>query len=166
MQDSDTLNHRDSNSQSINANKKYNMDLALKEAGGWGKLQSILLVCCALIRNGGMYLVYLFAYLTMEQKYLCRTTADGTYDSCSNEMICELRQNGGFVQYKQDTSYEFYLENWYAQMDMMCMSFSEIGFIFTLYYIGFGIGGVLFPMPDRIGRRKTLLIAGFAHVGF
>mmetsp|Transcript_7059 Transcript_7059/g.9241 ORF Transcript_7059/g.9241 Transcript_7059/m.9241 type:complete len:216 (+) Transcript_7059:3-650(+) len=41
---------------------------------------------------------------------------------------------------------------------------SEIGFIFTLYYIGFGLGGVLFAMPDRLGRRKTLIISGFAHV--
>jgi len=76
------------------------MDLALKEVGGWGRLQTIALICCAFIRNGGMYLVYLFAYLTMPQQYLCRTSLDGTYESCSNEMICELRQNGGYVDYQ------------------------------------------------------------------
>jgi len=99
----------------------------------------------------------------MNQEYLCRTSANGSFESCTNEMICELRESSSFVEYKQDTSYEYYLHNWYSQMDMMCMSVSKIGLLMTFYYAGYGFGGVLFAMPDRFGRYKTMVISGSLH---
>lgn len=38
----------------------------------------------------------------------------------------------------------------------MCTPLSQVAFLGSLYYIGFGIGGLLtFPVMDKIGRRKT-----------
>ena len=49
--------------------KKFNVDMALKEVGGFGIFQALVTIVCALIRNSGMYFYYGFVYLTLEQKY-------------------------------------------------------------------------------------------------
>ena len=46
--------------------------------------------------------------------------------------------------YKVDKSYEYYIENWYLEMDLMCVSKSTIGLIVTAYYIGFASGALFY----------------------
>lgn len=47
----------------------------------------------------------------------------------------------------------------------MCMPLSQVNFLFVLYFIAFGIGGMLtFPVMDKIGRRKTHYIFSTIHV--
>ena len=42
-------------------------------------------------------------------------------------------------------------------MDMMCMSAGTIASMLTAFYIGYAIGGVFFPMPDKYGRKLSLI---------
>lgn len=44
-------------------------------------------------------------------------------------------------------------------MDLMCVDRSKVSFMTSCYFIGFGIGAVLFPLPDLYGRRKTLILS-------
>mmetsp|Transcript_24412 Transcript_24412/g.17166 ORF Transcript_24412/g.17166 Transcript_24412/m.17166 type:complete len:143 (+) Transcript_24412:91-519(+) len=34
----------------------------------------------------------------------------------------------------------------------------------TFYYVGYGLGSVLFAIPDRIGRYKTMVVFGYLHL--
>ena len=55
--------------------------------------------------------------------------------------------------YKVDKSYEYYIENWYLEMDLMCVSKSTIGLIVTAYYIGFASGALFYQWPEKYGRK-------------
>ena len=49
-------------------------------------------------------------------------------------------------------------------MDLMCEPL-QVSLLGTLYFICFGIGGLLtFPVMDKIGRRKTHYIFSTAHL--
>jgi len=47
--------------------KKFNLDLAFKEVGGFGFAQTLALLCFSILRNSGNYLFYSFPYLTLKQ---------------------------------------------------------------------------------------------------
>ena len=62
-------------------------------------------------------------------------------------------------EYKVDKSYEYYLDNWYTQMDLVCANMVTINFMMSARYIAFGIAGLIFfSLPDRCGRKWTLAI--------
>ena len=62
------------------------------------------------------------------------------------------------MDFKVDTTYEYYLKNWYLEMpDMKCMSPHIIGIMVTLYFLGYALNGVFSILPDQIGRKKTTL---------
>ena len=88
---------------------------------------------CSISRNSGAFFAYCFAYLVLKQNYLCGSGDD--YSECSAEYICAARKTYGDqnlpFSYKVDTSYEYYLNNWYIEMDLMCRSSTQIGFMFT-----------------------------------
>lgn len=91
------------------------MDLAFREVGGFGFSQSLSLFCFMLVRQSGAFLIYGFPYLTLTQEYLCRTSREGDFMSCSAQTdICPAIEADSFVEYKVDSSYEFYFENWYG----------------------------------------------------
>ena len=99
----------------------YNLDQALTKVGSLGKVQWFVILINAINRNAGSYLYYPIAYLVLEQKYVCTNQLDGVYTSCTNEEIC-LAKDDPFstLFYKVDTRYDYYLENWYVEMDLVC----------------------------------------------
>jgi MFS family permease len=42
-------------------------------------------------------------------------------------------------------------------MDLMCVEPAMIGLIASIYSLAFALGGILFFLPDRVGRKKALL---------
>lgn len=96
----------------------------------------------------------------MRQLYNCRFDADSALQSCTTESICEARQNGAFVEYEIDTTNINYFNNWYHQMDLMCMSQSQIFAFGSVFFVCAGISGSAFSALAEIsGRRKTILYA-------
>jgi hypothetical protein len=85
--------------------ENYTVDRALKQIGGFGRFQTLSLICLTVMRNGGNYLYYGFSFLTMEQSYLCRSETSQDWESCSNVCI-----EG--VEFVADTSSPDYVENW------------------------------------------------------
>ena len=86
---------------------------------------------------------------------------------CSaEEIICPLIEQGKFIEYKVDTTYEFYLNNWYVEMDFICTPQSKIDWLASIYMIGVAIGSfTLSWFPDKYGRKTTLILTGTLHVG-
>ena len=76
----------------------FNLDMAYKRVGEFGRAQFLLSFVNCVARNAGAYIYYPFAYLVLEQKFLCAVnpeyaTEAGTkisYAECSAEKICRI----------------------------------------------------------------------------
>jgi len=44
------------------------------------------------------------------------------------------------------------------------MTDSTIKLLITIYFIGFALGGILFPAPDKYGRKWTIVLATFINL--
>ena len=92
----------------------YNLDQALEQVGSLGRIQWLVIAVNSIARNMNNYLYYPFAYLVLEQQFLCAYSSDSEFNQCSAERICEARQESdSTLIYKVDKSYEYYIENWY-----------------------------------------------------
>ena len=50
-------------------------------------------------------------------------------------------------------------------MDLMCVPLTKVYYFTIIYFVMFGIGGLLtFPVMDKLGRRKTCLIFGTGNL--
>ena len=50
-------------------------------------------------------------------------------------------------------------------MDLMCIPLKKVYLIPVIYFVMFGIGGLLtFPVMDKLGRRKTCFIFGTGNI--
>ena len=46
-------------------------------------------------------------------------------------------------------------------MDLMCEPVGKVGLMVSAYYICNAAGGVFYTVPEKIGRKKTVMIASF-----
>ena len=77
---------------------------------------------------------------------------------CSTAEICAAREADPlYSAYQVDKDYKYYIDNWYLEMDLLCTSTASIGFLVTAFYIGFVIGGLFSTMPDKYGRKWSLM---------
>ena len=114
----------------------------------------------AIAKSSGSIYALCFAYLILEQKYVCSPTVESgeTFGRCRVEKIClgtdieRLQQS-----YHIDTSYEYYLRNWVVDMDLQCTSITLISLMYSQYFIGMLIGQCLTFLTDRFGRKKTVV---------
>ena len=101
--------------------------------------------------------------------FLCMFPSSSEYQTCSTEQafqICESKKDSfqfyfdptSELIYKVDKTYEYYLENWYLEMDLLCMPVVKIGLLITAYYIGFAVGGLMYNWPEKYGRKNSVLI--------
>ena len=55
-------------------------------------------------------------------------------------------------------NYEYYLENWYSEMDWVCQNANKLAMLASVYFIASFFGGlILAPLPDKVGRKKTFI---------
>lgn len=57
-----------------------------------------------------------------------------------------------------DTTFEYYINNWYLEMDLKCIESADIGIMISAYFLGSAATGLFFTVPDQIGRKKSLFI--------
>ena len=92
-----------------------------------------------------------------QQKYQCKFDGGPSQD-CTIEEICILRLAGIKDFYTPDKSYSQYVYNWFVELDMTCLSESEMVEFTSMFFVGFAAGLVLFPMPEKLGIKKTMSI--------
>ena len=66
--------------------------------------------------------------------------------------------------YKVDQSYQYYVENWYTELDFACQPASAISFMFIWYFVGTLSSTIFSAMPDKYGRKKTVYFFLLASV--
>ena len=87
-------------------NEKMNLDMALTRVGGFGFFQGLIVLGMSLMRFGGGNLLYLYAYLTMPQKYECKMEPEAPWAACDAfEVICPALEQGSYMEYRVDTTY-------------------------------------------------------------
>jgi MFS family permease len=137
----------------ISINKAFN------KAGGFGFAQIIALFCLSVVRNSGIAFVYMFGILTMEQQYECIKEGQSDYSQCLSSEIC-----ANDFDYRIDKTYEYYLENWFTQMDWLCQPKNKLALLGTVYFIACFFGGIILaPVPDLIGRKASFILFGLIH---
>ena len=143
---------------SASSSPNLNLNMAIERVGEFGRSQWLLTFVTCIARSAGNYLFYPFAYLVLEQHYLCKHE-DGAvnYEFCPREEICAKSTESPF-EYQIDTGYQYYINNWFVEMDLVCTPMSSIRMIVTSYFIGFLLGGLAYAIPDIYGRKKALLI--------
>ena len=88
-----------------------NLDIAFARIGGFGLFQKLAILGLAMLRFAGNWLFYLYVYLTLPQEYECKVGDE--WVSCGAEdTICPAREQGQPVEYRVDTSYQYYMKNW------------------------------------------------------
>lgn len=97
-----------------------------------------------------------------QQSFDCRDNSLAQWKECETEYICTRRQieNGAAseFEYRLNTDADDYLNNWYVTRDLMCTPKIDYIFICSLYYIAYGIGIIIFFVPDYFGRKVTMNI--------
>jgi MFS family permease len=76
------------------------------------------------------------------------------------DTICPSLASGlqGF-EYKVDTSYEYYLNNWYVDMNLECENPIKTNSMVTANFILSGVAGLAFStIPDKYGRKKATIV--------
>ena len=69
------------------------------------------------------------------------------------------------IEYRVDESYDYYLNNWYVQMDLVCASKIRTNSMISFMYVAFGVAGILlFAMPDRYGRKFSMVLNYAIHL--
>jgi len=86
----------------------YNLDRAYRAVGEFGRAQWLLTFVNCVARNAGTYTYYPFAYLVLEQKFLCTDPHSelGLETQCSAEKVCDFRSaDPSYSAYRVDTGY-------------------------------------------------------------
>lgn len=63
--------------------QKYNLQMAYEVVGEFGRSQWILAFVTSVARNANSYFTHPFAYLVLEQQYLCVFPGRVNHDTCS-----------------------------------------------------------------------------------
>ena len=136
------------------------LDDALEKVGKFGFTQRLLTIVCAISRTSGGTLVSAYAFLILPQKYECSPKNEENYASCDVQQVCQAIEEGpenSQIKYRLDTSYEYYVQNWYSQMNLGCMSPTAGAQILSFFFFASIFVGLLAFIPDRLGRKKTVL---------
>lgn len=48
--------------------------------------------------------------------------------------------------------------NWYVTMDLMCEPQGSVPKIGSIFFVGYGIGVILFFLPDNYGRKGSMML--------
>ena len=115
--------------------KTYTLDSAYEQIG-YGRMQTLTTWTMAIVRNSGTFAVYCFAFLTLEQQYLCSTDGSNNQTQCKAQQICAAKEAGQDITYTVDESYDYYMNNWYVEMDLVCTPATAVTQMFSVALIG------------------------------
>jgi MFS family permease len=63
-----------------------------------------------------------------------------------------------------DTNAIGYINNWYAEMDLVCQEEGQVALLLSMYFLGFVFGGVFGFLSDKYGRRLSLITLFSVHL--
>jgi MFS family permease len=96
-------------------------------------------------------------YFELMPAYNC--VIDGIVQACTSDQICQ-GQSTPQVPYSIDKDDKYSLNNWVEQLDLICASNQEMGWIGSSFFIGAASTCLLIPpLSDRKGRKQVFLVS-------
>ena len=59
---------------------------------------------------------------------------------------------------------EEYLDNWFLNLDLKCNTIASNNSILSFYFIGYGVGLIFYFLPDRLGRKRSLVYLSLMNI--
>lgn len=101
--------------------EKFNLEMGLERVGGFGLFQGLITLFMGFLRNSGIPLTFMLAFLVMPQEYQCFDQATGEYKACDAAVdICPALEQGQPIDYRINEENPQYLLNWHQQMGLIC----------------------------------------------
>jgi MFS family permease len=112
------------------------------------------------VSNG--YIFYALTYLELFPDYICAKSVPK--DQCNHELMCSTGGEQPNVIRVDWTSHHS-LYNWVDRLNLACEPGWKIGFIGSMYLMGWSAGCLFIPrLGDVYGRRKPFLICSALSV--
>ena len=87
---------------------------------------------------------------------------------CQAEEICKHLSGeldlGKNMKFEVDTGYHYYINNWQQSLNLMCTPKSKIAAVSSFYFVGFIFGLALFPLPNLLGRKKSMSLIMLVYI--
>lgn len=143
----------------------YDIDQLINKAGGFGRMQWILLSFAICSYQGLNFFLYNFAYLELVPRLMCSYNGDGNFVECSDPKdVCINGDLKPQNYWYEDFSDDFSFHNWMTDLNLYCKSGFMIGLLGSVYFIGFAINGLLLKQSDYIGRKGVIIIGSFLQI--
>lgn len=142
-----------------------NIDQLIVKAGGFGKLQWLVLCFALLSYNGINFFVYNLAFLELVPQLRCRESPDLPFvDICYTEDICLPDGLKDRQLWEVNFDHPESFHNWMTDLELFCKSGFLIGLFGSMYFVGFAINGLLLKQSDTYGRKKIIIIGCFMQI--
>ncbi|CAI2362935.1 unnamed protein product [Moneuplotes crassus] len=133
-----------------------NIEQLIEKAGGFGRLQWIMLLYAVIAKQGASFFMYNLAYLELVPRLECYYI-ESEFVECEVEDICQ----GGVLKdrdlWRPDYTDSKSFRNWMTDMELYCYSEFMIGLIGSIIFVGFVLSGIVLKVGDRFGRKKTII---------
>jgi hypothetical protein len=142
---------------------RVTLEDAFERVGGFGKFQKVSAVMNMLANAGASFLLYAFAFLELEPKFMCQldypspeytyATEERTLEAeyCSTETIYHCA-----INWDDPTS----IHNIIEQLDMYCAPKYQIGMIGFVFLFGIVIGCLTVVKLADVHGRKPIYMVG------
>ena len=135
--------------------KNYEIGTLIQKAGGFGKLQWLIILFGIIADQGINYFIFTIAYLELVPSVLCKYTKQDEFVKCYDyKDIC--KENYVF-DWKVDYDDKYSFHNWITDQNLYCKSDFMIGLFGSIYFVGFGFLGVFLKFSDKYGRKKIVI---------
>ena len=141
------------------------IDNLLEDAGGFGKLQLLIVLTWMLSDNGVFVIILALSILTkVPTEYFCTRT--GNFDdlfSCTPADFCNDTSTISSYEPNMDLTDSY--ENWIGRYGLECASGAKIGIIGSAFFVGWVISLLIVPrVSDTHGRQKLLLFGNISSL--
>lgn len=143
----------------------YDINDLITKAGGFGRLQWLLLVFTMLTYQGINFFIYNLAFLELMPKLNCRPTPDTGFLPCSDPSdICLKGKIIDRQLWEIDFSHPESFNNWMTELELFCTDGFLIGLLGSMYFLGFAMNGLILKQSDRFGRKKIIIVGCFMQI--
>lgn len=140
----------------------HDIDDLIIKAGGFGKMQWIIMLAAIILYQGIGSVVYNLAYLELVPYIKCKYYGEDHFVKCKNERdICHKgKVEEWYVDYEEEESFH----NWMTDQNLYCEDSFLIGLFGSVYFLGFALSGFILKQSDTYGRKKIMTLGSFLQI--
>ena len=135
--------------------QSYDIDTLIHKAGGFGRIQWLIMIFGIIADQGLNFFLWNIAYLELVPSILCKYTETSTFVKCHDYKDICIKDK--VYEWKVDYSDPYSFHNWMTDQQLYCKSDFAIGMFGSMFFMGFGFLGVFLKFSDKFGRRNIII---------